>query len=104
MNGSRQQKIEKVGRKWKTSSQSRQQHLPAQGTSAEGERLTVYDTRRGYDAVGKDARQFPNIVTDTGEKTGESLTEHIFTLVLRALLLVMQPNSDHELRDGLSAA
>ena len=31
-------------KKWKTNSESRQQHLPAQGTSAEGERLTVYDT------------------------------------------------------------
>ena len=31
--------------------------------------------------------QFPNTVTDIGEKTGESLTEHFFKLVLRALLL-----------------
>ena len=42
--GSRQQKIKKVGRKWKTSSQSRQQYLPAQGTSAEGKPLIMYDT------------------------------------------------------------
>ena len=35
--------------------------------------------------VGKDARQFPNNVTDTGEKIGESFMEHMFTLVLRTL-------------------
>ena len=40
----------------------------------------------------------PNTVTDTCEKIGESLMEHIFTLVLRALLLVMQRNNDPELR------
>ena len=44
MNGSRQRKIKKVGRKWKTSSQWRQQQLLAQGTSVEGAWLDVYDT------------------------------------------------------------
>ena len=38
------------------------------------------------------------------ENTGESLTEHIFTLVLRALSLVMRRNNDPEFREGLSAA
>ena len=53
-------KIAKDQEGWKkreTSSQWRQQQLPAQGTSAEGERLNVHDTWRGYDSVGTDARQ-----------------------------------------------
>ena len=39
--------------------------------------------------------------TGIGEKFGESLTEHIFTLVLRAILLVKRRNNDPELREGL---
>ena len=50
---------------------------------------------------GEDARQFPNTVTDTGQKTGESLTARFFKLVLRALLLVMLRSNDPELREGL---
>ena len=61
-------------------------------------------TPDAYDAVGRGARQLPNTVTDTGEKTGESLTEHFYKLVVRALLLVMKRNNDPELREGLSAA
>ena len=68
-------KIKMVGTKSKTSSQWRQQQLPAQGTGAEGERSTVYDTCRRYDSVGTDANQCIQYSDrGTGEKYGENLS------------------------------
>ena len=53
MNGSREQKIKKVGRKWKTSSQLQQQLRPAQDTSEEAKHLAEYDTRHDMMQSGR---------------------------------------------------
>ena len=94
MNGSKQRKIKSVGRKLKTSSQRKQQQLPAQDTSLEGERLNVHDTWRGHDSVGTDVRQWMLLARSLAR-----LTVHIIMLGCEhSLMLMKHRNIDPELR------